>query len=535
MPTERPTGGARPVGRGAVLAAVALACAGAPSGAAATSVPNGRTLMLAPPFVVPDGPSGQPSISADGHFVAFASAATNLVVPGVAPGPAQIYVFDALGQAAHLVSTTPAGAPAGDASSQPSLSADGSVVAFTSKAGDLTPGVTKGMTNIFVRAGDGPVRLISSGVAGAPADGNSYQPAIAGGGRYVVFTSNADNLIAGDDNGKPDIFERDLQTGVLRRVSTGAGGAQADGPSSNASVNTNGRLITFASASTNLVGHQKKPAEEVYVHDTAGNRTALVSVGAANKRQNAAVAPPFSQISSISADGRYVAFDSDATNLTTRSTAGHTNVYVRDRTLHRTAMVSLSNTGSAGSDDSFAPAISPDGRFVIFDSLADDLAPGAAPGPNVYLRDLGRATTTTVDVSTDAHPRSPELQTGLLQQPVISRNGTVGVFESGADNLVGTASNGVENVFLRLLPAPRTIAVRRPAAIESARPTIDYRADDPFATFGLCQIDGQRRICPLGRYRLPTLAHGVHTLSFGAGGLGMLFDPAPIVTTFRVR
>ncbi len=519
--------------RSALAAAAAvLACAaGGPSPARATSIPGGRTLLLAPPYVVPNAASGQPSISGDGRFVAFASAATNLTVPPVSATAPQIYVFDTIVQAARLVSSAADGTPANDACSQPSISADGRVVAFTSKATNLVAGAAKATTNVYARVGAGPVILVSSGVGG-PTNGPSYQPAVSGNGRFVVFTSTADNLIAGDDNGKPDVFEHDLTTGATRRVSVGPHGVQADGPSSNPAVSADGQFVTFASISGNLVGHQAKPTEQVYVH--AGAQTALVSLGRGNRRQNAAVAPPFTQISSISADGRYVAFDSDATNLTRHGTNGHTNVFVRDRLRHRTEMVSLSNTGAAGTDDSFAPSISADGHYVIFDSLADDLAPGAAPGPNVYLRDLAHAATTAVDVSTESRPRSPELQTGLLQQPVISRNGAIGVFESGADNLVGTASNGVENLFLRLLVAPRTVTVHRPAAHSTRRPSVEFRADDPFASLGLCLLDGHARICPLGRFHLPTLSPGVHTLSYAAGGIGMQFDPAPVVTTFRV-
>jgi Tol biopolymer transport system component len=485
--------------------------------------------------VVPNAASGQPSISADGRSVAFASAASNLTVPGIVSSAAQIYAFDTLAQTARLVSSSADGTPANDASSQPSLSADGRVVAFTSKATNLVAGVARSTTNVFVKAGDGPVQLISAGVGGSPTDANSYQPAVSGNGRFVVFTSNADNLIAGDDNGKPDVFEHDLATNTLQRVSTGPGGAQADGPSSNPSVSGDGRYVTFASTARNIVGRQAKALQEVYVHDAAARRTALVSVGRRDRRQNAAVSAPFTQISSISADGRYVAFDSDATNLATHPTNGHTNVFVRDRLQHRTTMVSLSSNGGAGIDDSYGPSISPDGHYVVFGSLADDLAPGAAPGPNVYLRDLAHALTTTVDVTTDARPRSPELRAGLLQQPVVSRLGAVAVFESGAGNLVGTASNGVDNLFIRVLSPPRTIAVRPPAATSGRRPRIEYRADDPFATFGVCQVDDQRRICPLGRFTLPPLPRGAHTLSFAAGGDGMLFDPAPIVTNFRVR
>ena len=519
---------------GAAAAALVLCAATAPS-AGGTSVPGGRTLLIAPAFVVPNGGSGQPSISADGREVAFASAANNLTVPAVASTMTQIYTFDALTQTARLVSATASGTPADGPSSQPSLSADGRVLAFTSAASNLASAVAKKTTNVFVSIAGAPPQLITVAVGGGATDGSSYQPVVSGDGRFVAFTSNADDLLAGDDNGKPDIFEYNLTNGTTRRVSTGAGGAQANGPSSNPSIDGDGRYVTFASTSSNLVGHQAKPLEQVYVHDVASNRTAVVSLGHGTTRQNAAVPAPFTQISSISADGRYVAFDSNATNLVRHSTNLHTNVYVRDRIRHRTSMASLSNTGFAGSDDNFGPAISPDGHFVIFDSLSDDLAPGASPGPNVYLRDLTSASTTTVDVSSNSRPRGPELRSGLLQQPVVARNGTIAVFESGADNLVGTASNGVENLYIRLLAAPRTIAVRPPPAITGRRPSVQFRADDPLASIGLCQIDAVRRLCPLGSFSLPALKPGPHTLSFAAGGDGMLFDPAPIVTHFRVH
>ncbi len=230
-----------------------------------------------------------------------------------------------------------------------------------------------------------------------------------------------------------------------------------------------------------------------------------------------------------------MAFDSDATNLVRRGSNGHTNVYVRDRMRRRTSLVSVSSTGTTGNDDSFSPAISADGQFVVFDSLADDLAREAAAGSNVYLRDLGQATTTTIDVSTDSRARAPELRSPLLQQPVVSANGRFAVFASGADNLVASASNGFENLYVRAVAAPETYGETVPPAVSGPRPRVVYRADDPFASFGLCQIDGVRVICPLRGYRLPPLKKGVHTLSVAAGGGGMLFDPTPVITRFRVR
>ncbi|HEX3873536.1 MAG TPA: hypothetical protein VHW26_05285 [Solirubrobacteraceae bacterium] len=498
---------------------------------------SARTLLLAPPFVVPNGPSADPSISADGEFVAFASSATNLTGTAGASGSAaeEIYVDDDAAQSVRLVSATAAGGPANGASSEPSISGDGRTVAFVSTASNLVGGVAHGIQNIYLEtAGGGPPTLVSVGVGGSATDGNSYQPEISANGRFVVFTSTADDLIAGDDNDKPDVFERDLVAGVTRRVSVASHGGQANGPSSNASVSGDGRYVTFASTSSNLVGRQKTATEEVYVHDTASNLTNVISVSSGGTRQNAAVSSPFTQISSISGDGRYVAFDSDATNLTKGGRNGHTNVYVRDRTRKRTELVSVSSTGTAGDNDSFSPEISPDGHFVVFDSLADDLAPDAAAGSNVYVRELGSAETTTVDVTADSRTRDPELSSSLLQQPVVSANGAFGVFESGADNLVSSPSNGVENLYLRALAAPQTVLGTPPPAVSGPRPTVDFRADDPFASFGLCEIDKLRVVCPLGRYRLPHLKPGEHRLSVAAGGAGMLFDPTPIVTKFRV-
>jgi Tol biopolymer transport system component len=508
-------------------------------GVAQATALSARTLLLAPPFVVPNGPSGGPSISANGEFVAFASSATNLTagIGGLSPGKAaaeEVYVDDDAAESVSLASAAAGGVPANGSSSEPSISGDGRTVAFMSTASNLVGGVAKGIQNIYVETAGGPPVLVSVGVGGSATDGNSYQPAISANGDFVVFTSTADDLVAGDDNDKPDVFERDLLTGVTRRVSVASRGGQADGPSSNGSVSGDGRYVTFASTSSDLVGHQGTAEEEVYVHDTASDLTNVISVSSAGKRENAAVASPFTQVSSISGDGRYVAFDSDATNLVRGGSNGYTNVYVRDRTLRRTELVSVSSTGGAGDDDSFSPEISPDGHVVIFDSLADDLAPDAAAGSNVYLRDLGQSATTTVDVTADSRARDPELGSSLLQQPVVSADGRFAVFESGADNLVSSVSNGVENLYLRALAAPQTIGVRPPPAVSGSRPTVVYRADDPFASFALCEIDSTRVICPLGSYRLPHLKKGEHRLSVAAGGAGMLFDPTPLVTRFRV-
>jgi Tol biopolymer transport system component len=212
-----------------------------------------------------NGDSAEPSISADGRFVAFSSQASNLV-PGDTNGTSDIFVRDMLTGVTRRVSVGAAG-QANGGSLSPAISADGRFVAFNSYASNLVPGDTNGTTDIFVRDLLARVtRRVSVGPAGQGNSDSSGAPAISADGRYVAFFSHASNLVPGDTNGAYDIFVRDLLAGVTRRVSVGASG-QGNRDSLAPAITADGRSVAFVSASFNLVTHDTNRAWDVFVRD----------------------------------------------------------------------------------------------------------------------------------------------------------------------------------------------------------------------------------------------------------------------------
>lgn len=433
----------------AVLCAVGGALAASTADAVAFSVLTARVAGATDP----NGPTAFPSLSATGRFVAFASIASNLGPLVGTDRTSNIYWQDGVTRTIRLVSSG-LGGPANGSSTTPSISADGTTIAFSSRASNLVAGDANQKADVFVRAGAGPINLISHGVAGQQSNATSYQPAISADGRYVAFSSTADNLVFGDDNAAADVFLADLATGAIRRVSVSSRGGQGNGPSSNPSISGDGRFISFTSAASNLVPRDRNGVSDVFVHDMRTGSTRRVSVSSAGREQNAAASPPFTQVSSLSGDGSYIVFDSDATNLVPRDRNGHTDVFRHSLVSGRTDLVSRSSTGRQGDNDSFAPAVSADGNRVIFESFAENLGVPWAAGPNVLVRDMARGHTLVADVAAGGGPRSPELDSQLLQQAAIAGSGDIVAFESGADNLVAGDDNGANDVFVRLIGAP---------------------------------------------------------------------------------
>lgn len=432
----------------------------APGAPGPTPVPSIRTVRPAPAGVDPNGASADPSLSGDGRYVAFASQASNL-------GPVlgrrrifNIYLFDFRAGRATLISSSRNGSPANGPSTTPSISANGQVVAFASQATNLVARTAnRKVTDIFVRVGSGPIRLVSVGFGGVQPDGSSSQPVVSADGRFVAFTSAADDLVAGDDNAMADVFVSDLATGRIKRVSVTSAGRQAlGGPpkasirgSFNPSISANGQLVSFTSTASNLLAGGRKGVPQVFVRNRIGGDTRRVSVSSDGHGQNASVAP-FTQISDLSADGHYVVFDSNASNLAPGDRNGHTNIFRHSLVSGRTSVIVRSSQGRAPSNDSFAPATSADGRVTVFESLADNLTSPLAPGPNVFAQDLLTRSNLSLDVALDGGPRGPELDAQLLQQAAVSADGRTVAFVSGADNLVAGDSNGADDVFVRTLP-----------------------------------------------------------------------------------
>jgi hypothetical protein len=365
---------------------------------------------------------------------------------------------------------------------------------------------------------------VSVAADGGDANGPSSNPDLSADGRFVVFDSAASNLVAGDTNGAPDVFVRDLRTGTTALVSAARGGGPGNGASGAPAISAGGAFVSFASKASNLVAGDSNGVGDVFVRDLVLGRTERISVDGHGRQQNRAAADPFTQISDVSRDGRFVVFDSDATNLVRADANQHTDVFLRDRRRHTTVLVSASSLNVQGNNDSFSPLISADGRIVAFQSLASNMAPGDGPREDVFVRDLAQRTTSVVGVADDGSPRAAELVPQLLQRPALSADGRIAAFSSTAPNLVAGDTNGREDVFLRLLDAPQTVLAGR---VLGWRPVVNLRADDPAATSFVCQLDaGPLFACGPGRTRLPD---GHRVLRVRAGGPGMLYDPKALV------
>jgi hypothetical protein len=312
------------------------------------------------------------AISDDGRYVVFDSPASNLVA-GDSDGSWDVLLRDRTAGVTERVSVSPTGRPANDESFGGAISTDGRFVAFSSSASNLVAGDTNRDDDVFVRdRKTGVTRRVSVSSHGAQANHWSRGGTISADGRLVVFTSRAGNLVAGDTNGVSDVFVRNRATGRTRRVSLSSAGKQATSPCSGGDISADGSLVAFESDASNLVPHDTSEWTDVFVRNRITGRTRRVSVSSAGKQGYGS-----SFVGAISADGRYVAFVSHAKNLVAGDTNGHVDVFVHDRFTGRTRRVSVSSTGTqANGPSSGVVMISADGRVVAFTSEASNLVGG---------------------------------------------------------------------------------------------------------------------------------------------------------------
>ncbi len=363
-----------------------------------------------------------------GKVVGFYSDASNLV-PGDTNQVRDVFVRDLDAGTIERVSVSSSGAqangPSQSAGGNVSLSGDGSVVAFDSRASNLVPGDTNGQSDVFVRVrASGVTERVSVASDGTQANGNSFLPDISADGRFVVFQSEATNLVAGDTNGRSDIFVHDRATGTTERLC----GVQGNGASSHASISDDGTLVAFSSAATNLVPGDTNGALDIFVCDRRTGTIERVSVSDAGQQGNGDSILP-----AISGDGRFVAFKSIATNLVSDDRNGVVDVFRFDRQERKIQRVSVSFANRDANDFSFPPAISQDGRFVVFGSAATNLIfNDANNASNVFVRDMAIGITVAVDVN----ERGELGNNGVPDVPfAISADGEKVAFVSFATNL----------------------------------------------------------------------------------------------------
>jgi hypothetical protein len=419
--------------RGVALAgAVVLAiCASAQP---AFGLPGLTELMS----VTPDGTAGNaPSgfagvaISDDGRFVAFESRASDLdLVAGDTEESQDVFVRDRLTGSIERVSVNLSGRAANSDSALPAISGDGRFVAFTSDASDLVPGDRDQGGQVFVRDRlTDETSQISVDSAGVERKGASFTNRnakdITPDGRFVSFTSSA-RLVPEDLNNSLDIYVRDRQAGTTTIASRGVGGVDGNGDSFSAPISADGRYVAFGSEASNLVPGDTNGVRDVFVRDRATGATTRVSVASDGTQGN-----QISFVGSISADGRYVSFFGGASTLVPGDTNGERDSFVHDRLTGTTTRVSVASDGSQANFGSNEAQLSADGRYVVFGSFSTNLDAGATDfRTHVYLHD--RLTGVTTLESVDS---AGALSDGFSFLPQLSADGTVVVFVSRATNL----------------------------------------------------------------------------------------------------
>lgn len=341
------------------------------------------------------------------------------------------------------VSVSAAGAEGNNPSEAPAVSSTGRFVAFESRASNLVPGDTNNAADIFVKdRRTGSLTRVSVSSSGAQANSQSRDATISANGRFVAFESAASNLVGQDTNGVDDVFVHDRGTGATTRASVASGGGQANGASgtrSDPSISADGRYVAFDSGASNLAFDADGAASDVFVRDRQERTTTLVSVATGGGQQ----ATGLSESPSLSGDGRYVAFQSRA-QLVEGETTGASDVYVHDRSTTATTLVS---TGTA-SEDSVTPAISGDGNVVVFVSQVDTLVPGDTNNlADVFVRQRAGGVTTRVSVrSNGAQANASSEDVGI--SPSISSDGLLVSFSSLATNLVRGDTNVARDAFV---------------------------------------------------------------------------------------
>lgn len=429
-----------------------------------------------------NGASSNAAVSADGRFVAFSSAASNLVADD-ANNLVEVFVHDRQSGSTERISLSSSGEVANDSSFARAISADGRFVVFVSPATNLVPGDTNADHDVFVRDRvSGLTERVSVASDGAQADSGSFEAAISADGRFVAFQSYAHNLVPGFNG----IYVHDRATGTTECVSYAQVAfrwgsfatklaVQSNGNSTSPSISADGRFVAFESVASNLVARDTNDTWDIFVYDRQTGATERVSVGPGGVEAAPVTfhghdgAPSFtfgSLFPSISADGRFVAFQSWATNLVPADTNNKIDVFVHDRFTHQTELMSFGEkVVSVGhrqirllaeaNGDSFYPTISADGRFVAFSSSASTLVERDSNGNrDIFVRDRIVGTIERASVSEIVSPLRPTFGVTVQanqysDEPAISADGHLVAFKSAATNLARNDGNNVVDVFVR--------------------------------------------------------------------------------------
>jgi WD40-like Beta Propeller Repeat len=378
-----------------VGAVTAFTVAGAaPAGAAGTTVRLSSTGSGAPANAASD----LPGLSDDGRYATFTSAATNLV-PAANNSVSDVFLKDRTTGVVDLISVNSQGVAgnsfSGGFSNASPVTPDGRFVGFDSFASNLVPGDTNQLTDSFLRDRQARTTIrVNVSSAGAQANNSSAVTAVSAKGRYVLFASRATNLVTGDTNNALDGFIRDTWYGTTTRVTVKADGTQVANDTRVWDMTNDGRFVLLSSVGR-YTADDTNADDDAYVKDLWTGSLERVSL--TNGGNNFPGGTGFNK-ASLSDDGRFVAFNAALANA-------FPQIYVRDRLYRTTTLVSVNLNGQPGNRSSFSPSISPNGRYVAFNTGADNIVtPPPTPFAHVYVRDLLLKKTTLASVTSTGAP-----------------------------------------------------------------------------------------------------------------------------------
>lgn len=382
------------------------------------------------------GDSLNPAISVDGRYVAFQSDAPNLVADDD-NSVSDIFLHDRATGMTIRVSRGLDGAQPNGGSTNPAINADGRYIAFESESTNLVANDNNLNPDIFVYDRDTQTTTrVSVGTGGVEGTQYSYSPSISADGQLIAFSSYSPNLVAPDGNSNTDIFVYDLAGDAIERITS----ADADGAAFEPVISGDGRYVTYRSLATNLVENDANTVGDIFLYDRLNLTTTRVSVNSNGDEANGD-----SQNPSISADGRYIVFESGASNLVANDSNNYSDIFLHDTTDGTTIRVNINSGGQqAFEGGSSGGVISADGQYIAFTSFANSLVQGDNNDlSDIFVHSLADSTTVRASVNNSGQ----QVAGGHSGQPAISGDGTYVVFQSGAVNLVTGDTNGLTDIF----------------------------------------------------------------------------------------
>jgi Tol biopolymer transport system component len=381
--------------------------------------------------------SSNPSISNNGRYVLYHSDAVNLV-DGDTNNATDVFLYDRKTGATSRITQ------GNDDSVDARISNNLGYVVFSSFASNLVDEPGNLFSDIFLyETKTGVIKKISVDTQGTPGNSGSFTPSISSNGRYVVYESNANNLVPGDNNVSLDIFLYDKKKGTTVMVSAdNSSGTPVPGNAASnfARISGNGRYVVYQSDATNLVAGDGNGASDIFLFDKKKKITYLISATAGGQGNGNSITP------FISNNGRYLVYASAASNLVEGDSNGTTDIFLYDTGTGATRIVSVNSAGQQGNGESLSPRISGNGRYIVYSSAARNLVEGDTNNlPDIFRYDTKTGVTTRVSVKSDGITQGTG---GGSFSPGVSNNGRYMAFESFADNLADGDGNGTSDIFL---------------------------------------------------------------------------------------